>query len=117
MTITYILAAALVLAFTALGGAKVAAVSAMRARAAHVGFSIAAYRRIGALELLAATGILAGLYDERLAAAAAVGLVILLVGAVVTHARNGDGIAELAPGLVLGVVAIIFVGLILAGQA
>ncbi|HET7690056.1 MAG TPA: DoxX family protein [Nocardioidaceae bacterium] len=117
MTLTYILGAILVLVFAALGGAKVAAVPSMRARAAHVGFSIAAYRGIGALELLAAVGILAGVYDERLAAAAAVGLVLLLAGAVTTHARTGDGLAEVAPGLVLSAVAAVFVALILAGQS
>ena len=117
MTITSILGAVLVLAFTAFGSAKVAAVPSMRARAAHVGFSTAAYRGIGVLEVLGAAGILAGVYDERLAVAAAAGLVLLLAGAVTTHLRNGDGLAELAPGLLLGAVALAFAALLLASQA
>jgi hypothetical protein len=117
VTITYILGAILVVAFAAFGGAKVAAVPSMRARAAHVGFSTSAYRGIGALEVLGAAGVLAGVYDERLAAAAAVGLVLLLAGAVTTHVRNGDGFAELAPGLLLVGIALAFLALILMGQA
>ena len=47
MNPTSILAGLLVVAFAALGSAKLAAVPAMRAKAEHVGFSVAAYRRIG----------------------------------------------------------------------
>lgn len=57
MTITYIPGAVLVIVFAALDGAKVLATPSMRARAAHVGFSVDPYRRIGALELLAVVGI------------------------------------------------------------
>lgn len=117
MIITYILGAVLVLAFAALGGAKVLATPSMRARAAHVGFSVDAYRRIGALELLAVVGIVAGLHDERLAAAAAAGLVLLLAGALITHARNGDGFKELAPSLLVGAVALAFAALTVAGKS
>jgi hypothetical protein len=35
----------------ALGFAKILAIAPMRARAAHVGFSVAAYKRIGVLEV------------------------------------------------------------------
>jgi hypothetical protein len=44
---------------------------------------------------------------------AATGLVLLLGGAVIAHLRNGDGIRELAPALVLGAVAVAFVILVL----
>ena len=44
-----ILAGLLVVAFAALGSAKLAAVPAMRARADRVGLSVSAYRRIGLL--------------------------------------------------------------------
>ena len=60
MNTTAILAGLLVVAFAALGSAKLAAVPAMRAKAEHVGFSVAAYRRIGLLEVLAVLGILVG---------------------------------------------------------
>lgn len=115
MNATTVLAGVLVVAFGALGLAKLAAVPAMRARAAHVGFSIDAYRRIGALEILAVLGIILGLAMPVMGALAATGLVLLLVGAVVAHLRNGDGIRELAPALVLGAAAATFVGLVLGG--
>ena len=47
MNATPVLAGVLIVAFTVLGTAKLAAVPAMRARAEHVGFSVSAYRWIG----------------------------------------------------------------------
>ena len=102
MTPTTILAALLVIAFTVLGTAKLAAVPAMRARAEHVGFSVAAYRRIGILEVLAVLGLLVGAFIPVVGALAAVGLLMLLGGAFVAHLRNGDGLREIAPAVVLG---------------
>jgi hypothetical protein len=65
------------------------ALAPMRERAAHAGFSVGAYRGIGALEIAGA------------------GLLLLLAGALVTHVRNRDGIRDLVPapvcaGLVAG---------------
>ena len=45
--------------------------------------STAAYRRIGALELAAAIGLLLGLLQPLIGALAAIGLLLLLTGAVV----------------------------------
>ena len=114
MTPTPILAGLLVVAFAALGSAKLAAVPAMRDKAAHVGFSVAAYRRIGLLEVLAAVGLLVGAYVPVIGALAAAGLLMLLGGAVVAHLRNGDGVREIAPALVLGLVTLTFLLLVLA---
>ncbi len=114
MNTTTILASLLVVAFAAAGTAKLAAVPAMRAKADHVGFSVAAYRRIGLLEVLAVLGILVGAAVPVIGALAATGLVLLLGGAVVAHLRNGDGLREVAPAVVLGGVAATFVGLVLA---
>lgn len=113
MNTTSILAGLLVVVFAALGTAKLAAVPAMRARAAHVGFSVAAYRRIGLLEVLAVLGILVGAAVPAIAAMAAAGLLLLLAGAIVAHLRNGDGARELAPALALGAAAVAFVVLVL----
>lgn len=112
MNTTLILAGLLVIAFAAAGSAKLAAVPAMRARAEHVGLSVAAYRRIGLLEVLAVLGLLVGAFVPVIGALAATGLVLLLGGAVVAHLRNGDGFRELAPALVLGAVAVAFVVLV-----
>lgn len=113
MNTTSILAGLLIIAFATLGSAKLAAVPAMRSRAAHVGFSVATYRRIGLLEVLAVLGILVGAAIPAIGVVAAAGLVLLLGGAIVAHLRNGDGLRELAPAVVLGAVTVVFVVLVL----
>jgi uncharacterized membrane protein len=75
----------------------------MRELAAHAGFSVAAYRGIGALEVAGAAGLLLGLTVPLLGASAGVGLLLLLAGAVITHVRNRDGVRELAPAVVCAV--------------
>jgi hypothetical protein len=112
MTPTTILAVLLIVAFAAAGTAKIAAVPAMRARAQHVGFSVAAYRRIGLLEVLAVLGLLVGAFVPLIGAAAAVGLLMLLGGALVTHLRNGDGPREIAPAVVLGLATLSYLLLV-----
>ena len=112
MTATTILAGVLVVAFAAAGAAKLAAVPAMRARAAHVGFSVAAYRRIGILEILGVLGLLAGALVPAIGALAAGGLLLLLGGAVLAHLRSGDGPRELAPAVVLGLATLAFLILV-----
>jgi hypothetical protein len=112
MTTTAILAGFLVVAFAALGSAKLAAVPAMRARAEHVGFSVSAYRRIGFLELLAVLGLLIGAFVPVIGVLAAAGLLMLLGGATATHLRNGDGMREIAPAVVLGLVTLSFLLLV-----
>jgi len=106
MTLTTILAGLLIAAFAATGSAKLAAVPAMRAKAEHVGFSIAAYRRIGFLEVLGVLGLIVGGFVPVIGALAAAGLLILLAGAIVAHLRKGDGIREIAPAVVLGLVTL-----------
>jgi len=106
MNPTSILAGILVVAFAALGSAKLAAVPAMRAKAEHVGFSVAAYRRIGLLEVLAVVGLLVGAFVPVIGALASAGLLMLLGGAVVAHLRNGDRLREIAPAVVLGLVTL-----------
>jgi DoxX-like protein len=110
-----ILGGLLVVAFAALGSAKLAASPAMRVRAEHVGFSVSAYRRIGALEVLAVLGLLIGALVPVIGALAAAGLLMLLGGAVVVHLRNGDGVREIAPAVVLGLVTLSFLLLELGG--
>ncbi|TCO11879.1 DoxX-like protein [Kribbella steppae] len=112
MTATSILAGILVVAFAALGSAKLAAVPAMRTKAQHVGFSVSAYRRIGLLEVLAVVGLLVGAFVPVIGALAAAGLLMLLGGAAVAHLRNGDGLREIVPAVVLGLVALSFLLLV-----
>jgi len=112
MNPTSVLAGLLVVAFAALGSAKLAAVPAMRTRAEHVGFGVSAYRRIGALEVLTVVGLLVGAFVPVIGALAAAGLLMLLGGAFVVHLRNGDGVREIAPAVVLGLVNLTFLLLV-----
>ena len=100
MNASIALAALVAVIFTALGAMKILAVPPMQARAAHAGFSVAAYRRIGVLEVAGAAGVLAGLIRPLLGGLAGVGLLLLLAGAMVTHLRNHDGPREVAPAVV-----------------
>jgi hypothetical protein len=84
----------------------------MRARAEHVGFSVAGYRRIGLLEILAVVGLVVGAFVPVIGALAAGGLLMLLGGALVTHLRNGDGLREIAPAVVLGLVTLTYLVLV-----
>lgn len=106
-----ILALFLALAFAALGLAKVLALPDMRRRAGHAGLSVTAYRRIGALELLAAAGLAVGFDRPVVGTAAATGLAILLVGALATHVRIGDGWKEAAPALAMELLTLAYLAL------
>jgi hypothetical protein len=108
MTTTLVvpLAALIAVAFAVLGASKIRAVPAMQARAAHVGFSVGAYQRIGVLEVAGAAGVLLGLAIPPLGVLAATGLLLLMVGALGAHLRQHDGVAEMAPALVVIVLLI-----------
>lgn len=90
-------------AFAALGTAKIAKTASMRERARHGGFGAKAYQLIGIAEVLGAMGIVAGLVYAPLGYAAGAGLVLLLAGAVGTHLRSGDGVAQVAPAVLFAV--------------
>ena len=71
-------------------------------------FSQGAVRAIGVLEVLGAAGlILPALLGiaTTLAPVAATAIGLLMVGAVITHVRRGDGLAAAAPALVFGILA------------
>ncbi|MFC3891144.1 DoxX family protein [Lentzea rhizosphaerae] len=103
MIVLTVFAVLLAVLFVVLGVSKLLALPRMRELATHAGFSVAAYRGIGALEVAGAAGLLIGLTVPLLGASAGVGLLLLLAGAVVTHVRNGDGVRELAPAVVCAV--------------
>lgn len=104
-TATTVLAVVLAALFLLLGSAKLAAVPAMRQAAAHVGMTPTHYRLLGALEVAAAAGLLAGLRIAALGAAASAGLVLLMAGAVGVHLRSGDPAARCLPAAVVGALA------------
>jgi len=105
------LAALIAVAFVVLGACKIRAVPSMQARAAHVGFSVGAYRRIGVLEVAGAAGVLLGLAIPPLGVLAAAGLLLLMVGALGAHLHQHDGVAEMAPALVVIVLLLAYLWL------
>jgi hypothetical protein len=110
--LTIVLAVVLAVAVLGAGVAKLAGAPAMRQSADHLGFSWPAYRRIGALELAGALGVLAGLVVPLLGVLAAGCLVLLLALATATHLRRGDGPVTAAPAAVLAVLAVVVVVLL-----
>ncbi|WP_158852147.1 DoxX family protein [Saccharothrix deserti] len=95
--------------FGVLGLAKILAVPPMRALAAKSGFSIAAYRRVGVLEVAGAAGVALGPVVPLLGVLAACGLLLLLAGALIVHMRRSNGVRELAPALVCAVLVASYV--------
>ena len=104
-----VLAALLMLQAVAFGGAKILRLEPMRQRAAHVGFTVKDYSRIGVLEVLAAVGLALGIAVPAIGVLAAGGLVLLLGGAVVAHRRAGDRPAEAAPALTVAALACAYI--------
>lgn len=115
MNATVVLTVLLAIPFAAIGCAKLLAVPAMRARADHVRLGVGAYRLIGALEVAGALGLVAGTVVPLLRTSAALGLLLLLVGAVVAHLRVEDGLRDMAPAIVLGALAAALLAVSLPG--
>lgn len=80
----------LAVSFLGSGGMKVFGHTGIVEGLNHLGVSRALGRVIGALEIAAAFGLLIGLAFGWLGVAAATGLVLLMVGAVIAHVRAGD---------------------------
>ncbi|MGW1966606.1 DoxX family protein [Streptomyces sp. NPDC001935] len=114
-TPTIVAAVVLAAIFLPLGAAKLTAVPAMRQAAAHAGMTTTHYRLLGALEVAAAAGLLAGLRITALGAAAAVGLILLMTGAVVVHLRSGDPAARCLPAAGVGALAAAHLVLLVSG--
>jgi hypothetical protein len=66
----------------------------------HLGVKPVQWRAIGALELAAVAGVLAGLAWSPIGVAAAVGSALLLLGAIGFHARSSDSAADTAPAVI-----------------
>ena len=113
VTISLLLAAACLLpaAGKLLGHPK------MRQSAEHFGILWPRYRLIGVAELAAAAGILIGLWWHPLGLAAAAGMALLLIGALVTHRRAADGAKEMAPALVALAITLAYLAIALISWA
>jgi hypothetical protein len=66
----------------------------------HLGVNPTQWRVIGALELAGVAGILAGLSWAPIGIAAAVGLALLLLGAIGFHVRASDSASDSAPAVI-----------------
>jgi hypothetical protein len=102
-----LLAVVLAVFFLGLGTAKLLAVAPMRKAAAHFGLPTNAYRSLGALEIAGAMGLLLGLALPVIGALAGVGLLLLLVGALVSHVRVGDRLQDASAAIVVGMLVVI----------
>ena len=95
VTVSLLLAAACLLP----AAAKLLSHPKMRQSAAHFHIPWPRYQLIGAAELAAAAGILTGLWWHPLGLAAAAGMALLLLGAVIAHRRAADSGKDMAPAL------------------
>jgi uncharacterized membrane protein YphA (DoxX/SURF4 family) len=111
VTISLLLAAACLLP----AAGKLLGHPRMRQSAEHFGIRWPRYRLIGVAELAAAAGVLAGLWWHRLGIAAAVGMTLLLIGALVTHRRAADSGKEMAPVLLALAITIAYLVIALTG--
>ena len=93
------------------GSAKLLGHPKMQKSAAHFGIPWRHYRLIGVAELAAAAGVLAGLWWHPLGVAAAAGMVVLLIGALITHRRALDTAKEMAPALLTLAITIAYLAI------
>jgi hypothetical protein len=103
---TIVLSVLAAAAFLGSGAAKLAGAKQSTEIRDRLGVTAGLWRGIGILEVAAAVGLAAGLAVPVLGIAAAVGLVLLLIGAIGAHARSHD-LSSAAPavGLVLLTIA------------
>jgi uncharacterized membrane protein YphA (DoxX/SURF4 family) len=87
----------------------------MRQSAAHFGIPWPRYRLIGVAELAAAAGILIGLWWHPLGLAAAAGMALLLLGAIITHRKAADSAQEVAPAVLALLLTVAYVAIALMG--
>ena len=109
VTISLLLAAACLLP----AAAKLLGHPRMRHSAAHFGIPWPRYRLIGVAELAAAAGILIGLWWHPLGVAAAAGMALLLLGALITHRRTADSGKDTAPALLALAITIAYLAIAL----
>jgi hypothetical protein len=87
---TIVLSVLVAAAVVGSGAAKLAGVKQSIEIRDRLGVAAGLWRGIGILEVAAAGGLAAGLAVPVLGIAAAVGLVLLLIGAIAKHARSHD---------------------------
>jgi hypothetical protein len=104
MIIATVIASVLVALVAAASGIpKIVGAAQTVEEARRLGVPRTGYTIIGSLELAAAVALLAGLAVAPLGIAAAAGLVLMMTGAVASHARVSDPFAAMVPAFIVGV--------------
>jgi hypothetical protein len=99
-TATVVVTLLLAALFSFSSGIKLLGVPKSLAIRDHLGVSPLQWRIIGGLELAGVAGALVGLLWAPIGIAAAIGLVLLSIGAVVFHLRASDRVAEMVPAVI-----------------
>lgn len=102
MNIVWIVLSVLVaLGFVMAGVAKLRRAEPVTGTLERLGVSAGLQRTIGALEILGGLGVAIGIWWQPLGIAAAIGLVLLMIGAVGYHVKEKDKVGETAGAIVL----------------
>ena len=101
-----ILASLIVLATAGSAVAKLMKAPQLIESMGHVGVKPGLFPILALLEIAGAAGIILGIWLPILGQAAAVGVVLYFVGAVISHVRVKSGVKDAAPALVILVLAI-----------
>lgn len=102
---------ALAMLFGAAGTVNILYLAAARKEGLHLQIPPELSRFVGLCQLAGAVGLIGGLFWRPLGIAAAVGLMLLMVGAVIMHRRIGDSVQAMLPAvLVFGVAAFVVGG-------
>jgi len=100
MTAEVIVTASLAALFGFAGLIKIAGLRQSLAIRDHLGVKPVQWRLIGLLELAGVAGVLVGLVWPPIGVAAAIGLALLVLGAIVFHVRASDSVADTAPAVI-----------------
>ena len=100
MTAALIVTVLLALLFTYSSLIKLVGVRQSLAIRDHLGVKPMQWRVVGLLELAGVVGVLAGLAWAPIGVAAAIGLALLLLGAIIFHVRAADSAADMAPAAI-----------------
>jgi hypothetical protein len=66
----------------------------------HLGIDPTQWRLVGLLELAGVAGVLVGLAWAPIGIAAAIGLALLVLGAIIFHVRASDSVTDTAPAVI-----------------
>lgn len=105
-TLSIVLAIVTGVLFLATGGVKVLGVKQSLEIRDHLGIDAGLWRIIGVLETAGAIGVLVGLAEPALGVAAAIGLSVLMVGAIGSRLRIQDSAVMIAADVVVLALAV-----------